>query len=179
MDNCICLVCEKKFTPNQFWRHSTGLCSEECRILKRRETRNKYNKTEKGIIAKERWIKSERRKKNEKGYREKPRARALAVESVNRYRKAHPEKEIYRKRSSTIYMSRTQGRMRKWWADKLEEQGGHCLMCEATEKLTVDHIIPMSKGGTDDIDNLQILCRACNSFKWNKMPSEILTLQTV
>ncbi len=29
----------------------------------------------------------------------------------------------------------------------------------------VDHIIPKAKGGTDDMDNLQTLCRECHSVK--------------
>ncbi|PJN00805.1 HNH endonuclease [Streptomyces sp. CB01201] len=33
--------------------------------------------------------------------------------------------------------------------------------------LTGDHITPKSKGGTDDLANVQVLCRGCNSRKHN------------
>ena len=37
--------------------------------------------------------------------------------------------------------------------------------------MDVDHIVPVSKGGSNEIDNLQLLCRKCNGKKSNKIPS--------
>lgn len=45
------------------------------------------------------------------------------------------------------------------------DRDGHCLRCLTTEKLTLDHIVPLSRGGTNDQDNLQTLCRGCNGSK--------------
>lgn len=42
---------------------------------------------------------------------------------------------------------------------------GRCRRCGSTKNLSVDHIIPVKNGGTDDMDNLQTLCRKCNSQK--------------
>ena len=33
---------------------------------------------------------------------------------------------------------------------------------------TVDHVVPKARGGTDHIENLQLLCGACNSVKGTK-----------
>lgn len=46
---------------------------------------------------------------------------------------------------------------------------GFCAYCGASEKLEVDHIRPISKHGTNRINNLQPLCRQCNSKKNNKI----------
>ena len=48
------------------------------------------------------------------------------------------------------------------------KQEGYCNGCERhfeIRNLTVDHIVAQSRGGTDHIENLQLLCGACNSMK--------------
>jgi HNH endonuclease len=54
-------------------------------------------------------------------------------------------------------------------AEVWERDGGECRMCGAREYLEFDHIIPRSKGGATSVNNLQLLCRQCNSEKSDKI----------
>lgn len=49
-----------------------------------------------------------------------------------------------------------------------ERDAYRCVHCATHLSLTVDHIKPESKGGTLAFDNLQTLCRPCNSSKGAK-----------
>ena len=40
-----------------------------------------------------------------------------------------------------------------------------CFRCGTRKDLTIDHVVPKSRGGPDDIDNYQILCWDCNQRK--------------
>jgi hypothetical protein len=40
-----------------------------------------------------------------------------------------------------------------------------CQHCGSKEDISIDHILAVSNGGTHDDDNLQVLCRPCNSRK--------------
>lgn len=40
-----------------------------------------------------------------------------------------------------------------------------CGSCGSTERLTVDHIVPLSAGGAQDMSNYQVLCLRCNDKK--------------
>lgn len=48
--------------------------------------------------------------------------------------------------------------------------GYKCLFCGSTDNLAADHIIPKSKGGGNELSNLQTLCKSCNSKKGTKYP---------
>lgn len=52
--------------------------------------------------------------------------------------------------------------------DLCESVGGICLCCGKKSKLTVDHVVPLSRGGSNDISNIQPLCASCNSKKRTK-----------
>lgn len=47
-----------------------------------------------------------------------------------------------------------------------------CQYCGSIKDLTIDHVIPKSKGGTNNWDNLVTCCRKCNLKKGNKFLSE-------
>jgi len=46
---------------------------------------------------------------------------------------------------------------------------GKCAVCGSNEKLEYDHIIPVSKGGSNTMRNVQLLCERCNRSKSNKI----------
>ena len=61
------------------------------------------------------------------------------------------------------------------------KQEGKCNGCQCMfhyRNLTVDHITPQSKGGTDQIENLQLLCAACNSTKGTGTQAELISRLT-
>lgn len=60
----------------------------------------------------------------------------------------------------------------KFTADEFKklcaEYDNICLCCGEKKKLTADHVVPLDKGGSNYISNIQPLCGSCNSKKKNK-----------
>ena len=54
----------------------------------------------------------------------------------------------------------------------LKRDHNSCQYCGSTKKLTLDHVIPRSKGGKHSWDNVVIACERCNSRKGDRTPLE-------
>ena len=162
-----CKICGNWFEPKHI---NSKCCSDECRRKARAITHRKYKDSDKGKEAARRWYTSEARAAIEARYRQTPRAKYLAVRRVYRYLARNPDK---RKKWDTEYWYRRRGKnagYMDWQAiyDKFESLGNKCQLCGSTERIEIDHILALSKGGTNHIDNLQPLCKPCNSGKGNR-----------
>ena len=92
------------------------------------------------------------------------------VASVTKWRKDNPEKfkalalrteQNRRTRQMNCEGSYTQDELINLFASY-----PYCVLCKRTNrKLTIDHIIPLAKNGTNYITNIQPLCKSCNCKK--------------
>lgn len=55
------------------------------------------------------------------------------------------------------------------WERKIRACGSRCQICGIVGKMTIDHIVPLKHGGTNDIRNLQPLCLRCNKRKGTRI----------
>ncbi|MFD1450863.1 HNH endonuclease [Oceanobacillus sojae] len=92
-----------------------------------------------------------------------------------RYVKKHPERIARLKAERYLRERNAEGShtLEDW--DKLKMKfNNKCAHCGEKKELTKDHIVPLLKGGTNYISNIQPLCRNCNSKKWAKDESDLL-----
>ena len=97
--------------------------------------------------------------------------------TVAAYRAANPDKKRYlenrrRARKSGNGGSHTITERR----DKFALLGNACVYCGSSGAMTVDHIVPLARGGTDDIGNIVPACRSCNSKKNARTAVEFLAV---
>jgi hypothetical protein len=58
------------------------------------------------------------------------------------------------------------GTIREWQRE--QELPRVCVFCGADHDLQADHLIPRSRGGPDEADNMVLTCRTCNDSRGNK-----------
>lgn len=91
---------------------------------------------------------------------------------VSFFQKKHPEecKLHTEKRRALTYANTPVDEMLTpaEWLAILAEADGHCAYCDKEAKLTLDHVIPLSRGGKHTKDNVVPACLHCNSSKGNK-----------
>lgn len=64
-------------------------------------------------------------------------------------------------------------RKSRWWQQKLST--GVCYYCGKSfesKDLTMDHIVPLARGGRSTKDNIVTCCKACNTKKKTLLPIE-------
>ena len=83
--------------------------------------------------------------------------------------------EAFKKREREKARARRKSR---WWQNKL--QAGVCDYCSGTfdrEELTMDHIVPVARGGRSVKGNVAVSCKQCNTEKKTSTPVEDLLSQ--
>lgn len=125
------------------------------------------------------WYQANKQRRREQ--RRDPGYRAAAVERTRQWvqqNKDHVRQWEAQYRSSSPakvrgknYRYRTRARESigsftdEQWFALCERHGNRCLACGSQSPLCADHVIPLSKGGSSAIENIQPLCRSCNSRK--------------
>lgn len=90
-------------------------------------------------------------------------------EKYKRYAKEHPEYTIAKKqRYRTRKVNNGGSFTASEWKDLVSKCEGKCLCCKEKKPLAADHVVPLARGGTNSIDNIQPLCKSCNSKKGTK-----------
>ena len=54
------------------------------------------------------------------------------------------------------------------WFLLLKDADGKCPLCNTEQKLTMDHVVPISKGGDHTLTNIIAICKSCNCKKGTK-----------
>lgn len=92
----------------------------------------------------------------------------LAIKAqLEPFMEPYKRKRIYKEvRYQRLKEARQKGtHTKEQWLAVLEETGYTCVKCGCTPegRPCKDHIVPIFMGGSDGIDNLQPLCRECNT----------------
>lgn len=148
-----CCRCQGLFPATEFYRRSCtsdGL-SYHCKVCERRDRKASYQRTPDGAKACAlRWARAnpERRRIITKRWSAANPLVAIASNATRRARRSAAGRLDKR----TAYLV-------------LASANGRCAYCGATERLTLDHIDALARGGTNHWSNLVAVCARCNQRK--------------
>ena len=91
------------------------------------------------------------------------------------------EVEEFDKYNQTAKSTKEESKRRKFNSKErmavYSKDKGRCQICGrfvSYNEYTIDHIIPLSKGGTNDMYNLQCTCKVCNLIKQDILPEDLM-----
>ncbi len=111
---------------------------------------------------------------------------ASKLATYNKWRKNHPKeyraiqkrytdkpeakelKQVRSHRRRTLELGCSGSHTVQEWKDKLSLYGYRCAYCGRKTRLSRDHIVSLTNGGTNDISNIIPVCKRCNSSKGNR-----------
>lgn len=171
-----CKECSKKNSSEYYslnkekWKYNPNLPEE--RKSKKKESDRQYRIRNKD---KEKARHKKYHEENQEAIKEKSKAhyhenKEKYAEYSRNYRKSHPIWHCITQHRRRLKVKENGGSFTQGeWEQLLELYGHSCLKCGKTGiPLTIDHIKPIDSGGSNSIDNIQPLCKPCNSSKGTK-----------
>lgn len=166
-----CNVCKTEFERRSDKVRERNYCSKDCSQIGRTVEGAKWRDPVQIKMYMKKYAKDHRNELNEKSllrdqkYPEAKKARTKRYINKNRV-KLQVNANLRRDKKIGGDFNHLE------WLDIMKKYNYTCLKCNKKEpeiKLTIDHIVPLSKGGLHKKDNIQPLCRSCNSRKHTKI----------
>ena len=131
----------------------------------------RFRSSEKGKKYLKDYSKSEMCKNTSRRYRQSEKGRAGDSKRSKKYYSTEKGKLVARKNATKHRHNKRAGGEFDIdvWNEKLVRLNHRCVYCGTKENIGIDHIVPVSRGGSNHVDNLQPLCRSCNSRKSNSL----------
>lgn len=99
--------------------------------------------------------------------------RDVLLERAKSRQKEHPESWRRASHKRRVRLAQVLGfHSDAEWSEIASRQEWRCAICRRRRKLERDHIVPLSRGGSDYAFNIQGLCKPCNSGKRDKAVSK-------
>lgn len=90
-------------------------------------------------------------------------------EANRRHKEKHPYRGAVKSRNIYARSVGAEGSFTEQeWLDLIAKYKYRCVRCKKKVPLTIDHVVPLSKGGSNYIANIQPLCAECNGYKMQR-----------
>ncbi len=158
-----CRICGVEITSDNIYKGQHGIC-KSCDNLRR----SGYYKSH-----------PEQAEKSRLNFRSFYAEHKAKVQERNRkWKESNPERNNYNRRmENRLRKYRVKNAAGKFtvkeWESKVKEYNSCCAYCSQSiidDEITIDHVMPLSKSGTNNIDNLVPSCLPCNVRKYNSVP---------